>query len=142
MKLSELKRNVDAIEKGDWVGAKYGTPIPGMGDLCFRTRGSSNADWRRLESKLVAGLPAARRVSGRIEPEDRDAISGQCLLEAGVTDWSGIEGDDGASVPYSKDQAALFFTDPAYSDVRDAALYAANLVGTAAAEALKVDAKN
>jgi len=141
MKLSEIKRNVEAIEQGTWVGAKYGTPIPGMGDLCIKTRGAGNSDWKQLEDKLLQAAPAVRRIAG-LSRDDRDAITAQCLLNCGTTDWSGIEGDDNQPVPYSKAQAELFFTDRAYEDLRNAALYAANIVGTAAAESLKVDAKN
>ena len=141
MKLSDIKRDVSAIEAGAWVGRKYGTPIPGMGDLCLKTRGAANADWRALEAKLIGAVPMQKRISG-LSPEDRDAITGACLLEAGVTDWDGVEGDDDKPVPYSRAQAELFFSDRAYAEFRDAALWAANVVGTAAATALAADVKN
>lgn len=142
MKLSEHKRDVVAVEQGAWVGEKYGTPIPGMGDLCIKTRGAGNADWRALEMKLIGAIPMQRRISG-IAPTDRDAVTAKCLLEAGVSDWDCIDGEgDAGPVKYSKAQAELFFTDAAYSDIRDAALWAANIVGTQAAAQLKVDSKN
>ena len=141
MKLSEMKRDMAAVEQGTWIGDKYGTPIPGMGDLCFKTRGQGNADWRALESKLIAAVPMQRKISG-LTPSDRDAITGKCLLEACILDWSGIDDEEGKPVVYSRAQAELFFTDPQYSSVRDAALFAASLVGTSTAAALEADAKN
>lgn len=141
MKLSDIKRDVSAIEAGAWVGKKYGTPIPGMGDLCIKTRGVGNADWRAMEAKLIGAVPMQKRISG-LSPEDRDAITGACLLDAGVTDWDGVEDDDEKPVPYSRPQSGLFFTDRAYAEFRDAALWAANIVGTAAAAALGADVKN
>lgn len=141
MKLSELKRDVSAIEQGAWIGKKYGTPVPNMGDLCIKTRGQNNADWRALESKLIAAIPMQRKLQG-LSPDDRDKVTAECLLNAGLQDWDGIEDDNGVSVPYSKDQATLFLTDDAYRDVRDAVLFASSLVGTATAKAMETDAKN
>lgn len=141
MKLSEMKRDMAAVEDGTWIGEKYKTPIPQMGDLCFKTRGQGNADWRALESKLIAAIPMQRKISG-LSPADRDAVTGKCLLETAVIDWSGIEDEDGKPVAYSKAQAELFFTNREYSDIRDAALFAASLVGTSTAAALEADAKN
>jgi hypothetical protein len=42
MKLSASKIDPVKQEEGAWVGEKYGTPIPEMGELCLKTRGVNN----------------------------------------------------------------------------------------------------
>lgn len=137
MLLSDIKRDVAAIEQGQWVDG-----IPDMGTLRLKVRGADNSDWRRLMSKLTQAVPRSKLVNGRLAPDDVDRITGLCLLNAGVIDWDGLEGPDGAPLAYSKAQADLLLTDPAYADFRNAALWAASMVGKQQAEATAADAKN
>jgi len=141
MRLSEIKRDLNATEQGAWVGAKYDTPIPGMGDLNLKVRGDNNADWRRLQAKLIAALPHSKRING-LSPEDNDRITGECLKRACLLDWDGVEDDEGKPVEYSPEQAATIIDDPRYAEFRLAVLWAASLVGKQLVEQLKADAKN
>jgi hypothetical protein len=142
MRLSDIKRDSAAIEGGQWVGSKHGTPIPAMGDLSLRVRGAENSDWRALQSKLTSAIPRGKIVGGVIAQDEQDRVISLCLKNTCLLDWEGIEGADGAAVPYSKEQAEFLLTDPDMRDFRNAVLWAANQVGHNINEALKVDAKN
>jgi hypothetical protein len=126
MKLSDVAIDFNRVEQGEWVDN-----IPEMGDLRVKVRGVSNADWRRLQSKLIQAVPRNKRVGGQIDPEESDRITSVLLLETAVLDWSGIEDDSGNSVPYSKEQAREIVTNPTHRRVRDAFLWAASTVGDA-----------
>lgn len=132
MKLSDIARNVDQIEAGVWV-----KDIPSVGDLSLKVRGKDNADWRRMESQLIAAVPRGKRVNGRIAPEEVDRITSTLLLDACLIDWRNLE-----DKPYSKDLAATLLTDPQYRAFRDACLWAATLVADGQAAAAEDVAKN
>lgn len=136
MKLSEIKQDAAAIEQGQWVGEQHGTPIPEMSDLCVRVRGTGNADWRRLQAKLIAALPRNKRMSGQVDPDEFDRINTKLLIETCLLDWSNLD------VPYSKAKAAELLNDPAYRALRDAVFWAATQVGQVLAEDEKEQEKN
>lgn len=142
MKLSDIKRNPDAIEQGEWVGEKYGTAIPDMGELCLKVRGLDNADAQRLQATLARAIPRARRFGGRIDPADSDKIMARCLLDCCLIDWDGVEDADGKPVPYSKEQAAELLLKPEWKAFREAVAWAASLVGQHVAADNTADAKN
>lgn len=141
MKLSEMRRSVDVVEQGEWIGAKYGSPIPGMGELCLKVRGDSNSDWRKLQSLLISAIPQSRRMKG-LSPKDNDRITGDCIKKACLLDWEGIDDDSGTPLPYSDAKAAELIDDPQYPDLRAAVLWAASIVGKANSEASEATAKN
>ena len=113
-----------------------------MEGLSLRVRGIGNATFRRMQSKLIDALPRARRVGGRIDPTDQDKITGQCLVVAVLLDWKGLEADDGSALPYSREDATRFLTEPAYRRFRDAVVWASTVVGEQRGEDEKADAGN
>ena len=137
MKLSTLKVDADKIEAGDWV-----RNIPEMGDLGLKVRGLQNAQYRRLQAKLLDAVPRSQRQGGRVDPDVMDGIMSSCLLSTVLLDWDGLEDEAGAAVAYSKEQAKTFLTDPIYRRFRDAVVYAATVVGDAEAEGEKADLGN
>lgn len=126
MKLSAIAVDAAVIEQGEWVG-----DLPEMGDLRLKVRGANNADWRRLQAKLMAAVPRQRRAGGRIDPDESDRITAACLQSACLIDWDGLENEDGSPLPYSKAAASDLLTKPEYRAFRDAVLWAANVVGEA-----------
>lgn len=126
MKLSEIKRDVQAIEQGQWVG-----DIPEMPGLRLKVRGQNNADWRRIQSKLVADVPRYKRIGGRIDQDEQDRISSTLFQSACLIDWDGLEDDEGNAIPYSKDKAGDLLTLPEFRAFRDAVAWASTLVGDA-----------
>lgn len=130
MKLSQVSVDPARIEQGEWVGEKYGLPIPEMGDLCVLVRGMNNADWRKLHSKLIAAVPRGKRIGGNVDPEESDRIVSTLLLETCLLGWEGIEDEEtGAAVAFSKEQAKEILFNPVHRRVRDAILWAATTVG-------------
>lgn len=135
MKLQKI--NVESVETGAWVG-----DIPDMGDLRIRTKGLNNAGFRKLQQTLIAAVPRQDRHKGRIAPAKLDEINASCLLNQALLGWENLEDENGQPVPYSKEQAKVYLTDPAYRAFYDAALYAATIVGEEQAEADKADEGN
>lgn len=134
MKLSESTTNVERVEQGAWIGEKYGTPIPEMGDLCLKVRGLNNKDYRKLQSKLMEGVPRRERVGGRLPPEQMDRITALCLRDTCLLDWANLEGDgevgeNGKPVPFSKEFSNALLTVPKYMRFREATIWAATMVG-------------
>lgn len=141
MDMQSVKVDTVKVEGGDWVGEKYGTPIQDMGDLCLKVRGMNCAAWRALSRKLAAAVPRNKKVGGVIAQDEQDKIINACLLNVGVMDWDGMT-DGGKSLPYSKDVASQYLTDPAFLAFRDAALWACSIVGAQVAAAVEDDVKN
>jgi hypothetical protein len=137
MKLKDIVVDADRAEEGAWV-----ENIPDMEGLRLKVRGNNNKDWRRLQTKLIQAIPRKRRMSGNLDPEDNDRINGLCLLNASLLDWDGFEDDDGKPIPYSREAAQKFLTDPDYRRFREAAAYAANWVADQSKEDMEEDAGN
>ncbi len=133
MKMSELAIDSARLETGAWVD-----DIPEMEGLRLRVRGSNNADWRRLQTKLIEAVPRKQRLGGRLDPDTQDRITSSLLLNTCLLDWEGLEGDDGQPVPYDKKMAEKLITDPQYRRFREAVVWAASVV----AEQTDIDMKD
>lgn len=147
MKLSEARVDAEKVEQGAWVGEKYGTPIPDMGDLCLKVRGNNNVDYRRLQNRLVDAVPRKQRIGGRLSPSEQDRITAICLRDACLLDWENIEGDgvvgeEGKPVEYSKKAADRLLSDQTYRRFYDAVLWASIVVGDQETAAIEEDAGN
>lgn len=123
MKLSEIAVNAAAIEAGRWVSVAH--TLPGVK---FKVRGLNNADYRRLQAKLIAEIPRADRIKG-LDPEIQDKINLALLIETVLTDWSGLENDDGSPLVWTKETSAHYLGNPNYSVLRAAVEWAAAVVG-------------
>lgn len=135
-KLSERKIDPKKREDGAWV-----KEIPEWDDLKLKTRGVGNKDWAKREQALIQAIPRARRMNG-LSPDDRARINGILLRDHGVTDWRGLEDDDGKPESYSKELANKYLTEPEYEPFRDAALWAATVVAERGLAEIEEDAKN
>lgn len=128
MKLSDLASDPVATEQGEWVDT-----IPEMGDLRLKVRGIGNADWRRIQTKLIDAVPRSKRTGTRIDPEEIDRITTVCLHQACLLDWQNLSGDDGKPLAYSRDFALELLSKPEYRKFREAVVWAATVVGEQAA---------
>jgi hypothetical protein len=124
MKLSEIALDSERQEKGAWIGE-----IPELEGLKLLVRGVNNADWRRLQTKLIEAIPRKKRVGGRMDVDEQDRIQSTCLLNACLLDWSGLENDDGTAIPYDKEMARKLLFEPEYRKFRDGVVWAATMVG-------------
>jgi hypothetical protein len=123
MKMSELAVDADRQENGAWVD-----DIPDVQGLRLKVRGSNNADWRRLQAKLMDAVPRKKKIGGRIDPDEQDRVISSCLLNCCLLDWDGLEDDDGKPIPYSKQMAIKLLNEPEYRRFRDSVIWAATVV--------------
>lgn len=130
MKMSDMAVDPDRQENGAWVD-----DIPEMEGLRLKVRGSNNADWRRLQSRLIEAVPRKKRLGGRLDPDEQDKIMSSCLLNCCLLDWDGLEDDDNKPLPFSKAMAQKLITEPQYRRFRDGVVWASSIV----AENLAVD---
>jgi hypothetical protein len=124
MKLGELTVDPNRVENGAWV-----EDIPELQGLRLKVRGNNNADWRRLQAKLLDAVPRKKRMGGRVDPEEQDRIISSCLLSTCLLDWEGLEDGDGKPIPFSKQTAQKLLTEPEYRRFRDGVIWASNVVG-------------
>jgi hypothetical protein len=126
MKIKSAKVDNSAIQSldGVWQG-----DLPELGDISVLVRGLNNKQYRLLFEAKVRALPPSKRKNGAVDPLERDRITGEAMLEHVLLDWKNVEGDDSALIPYSKDQAKTFLTDPDYQKFRDGVFVAASRVG-------------
>lgn len=142
VKLSDIKINAAAIEQGEWIGAAHGTPIPDMGDLCLKVRGIGNSDYRALMTKLSDAVPRSQRTGGKLNPDASERVFVECLTQTVLMDWSGVEGDDGAAIPFSREVALKILLNPDLAPFKYAIAWAANQVGDLRAADNEAAAKN
>lgn len=133
MKLNELAVDPERQEKGAWVD-----DIPECGALRLKVRGSQNADWRRMQAKLVDAIPRQKKLGGRIDPDEQDRLITSLLLNTCLLDWEGLDDEQGNPVPYDKDTARMLLTEPMYRRFREGVQWAANIV----AEITDIDQKD
>ena len=137
MKLSDLKTNAAAANAGRWQ-----KDIPGLGNIEVFVRSANNPDYRRRTQALIRALPPNKRPKGIVDPVEMDRINGICLLDHSLSDWRNMEGDDGQAIPYSKEQAKIYLTDPQWSVFREGVHLAALTVEDENAEADEEIEKN
>lgn len=137
MRLGDQKIDPIKLEQGDWV-----ENIPEMGDLRLKVRGTRNKDWNRMQRVLTDAVPKKKKVGGRIADSEQERITVSLLLNTCLLDWSGLEGDDGQPIAYSKEMAGKLLTDLEYRNFRDAVIWAATVVAEQGAAEVEDAAKN
>lgn len=137
MKLSQLKVNAEAASQGRWVGE-----LQGLGDIEFFVRGTNNVGYRRRMQALIRALPPKKRKKGIVDPAEMDRIIGLCLLDHALLNWKNVTDDDDKEIPYSREQAEVYLTDPDYGAFRDGVLVAASSVDDDEEEEDEVTEKN
>lgn len=128
MKLSDIRVDAAKGEAGAWV-----RDLPGLPGVALKVRGIDNTDWRRVMAREMKTLPRVKRMN--IDPAETERITTRCLIEAGIVDWAGIEGEDGKPLTFSAGAADLL-ADPDYAELRNAALYACGVVSRDGIETL------
>lgn len=137
MKLSSLKINADAVEQGAWIDN-----IPELGGIRLKVRGNGNADFRRMQSKLIEAVPRGQRQRGMIDPDVQDTITARCLAHTVLLDWQGLTDDNDVPIPFTKEKALEFLLDPTLRPFRDGLAYASTIVAQTEAENLADDVGN
>lgn len=125
MEIGSIKINSAIANEGDWVG-----DIPEFGDVRLKVRGGNYPAFRNGLAKAMRAVPKeGRDGAGNILPSYAGPVLGQCMAEFILLGWENIT-DNGEPVPYSKDMATKWLTDPDFEAFRTAVYYAAARVGT------------
>lgn len=136
MKLDDVIIDPDKREQGAWV-----KDIPNLDDLELKVRGRNNRDWARMEQKLTAAVPRHRRLNG-MEWEEQQKITNTLLLNTSLLDWRGLKNGNGEEIPYSKELARKYLTDPRYERFAEGCFWAAVFVAEIGQAEVEADAKN
>lgn len=137
MEVSGLKRDSSQVATGQWVD-----DIPNMGELRLLVRGLSCPQARTLRDRKERKVDRSNRDrDNTILPATRDRILSEVLHEVVLLDWEGIT-DNGEPVPYSKELAEKWLTDPDYTSFQDAVTWAALVVDRGSRDAQEVLEKN
>lgn len=137
MKLTSIAVDPAAMTTAQWVD-----DIPEMEDLRLKMRAAGNPDWRRLQARLINAVPRGRRSAGGLDPADVDRINVALIVETSLEDWDRFEDDSGAPIPFAKETALRFLSDPAYRKLYEACLWAASLVAEETAAAREMQKGN
>ncbi|CAH1670771.1 MULTISPECIES: hypothetical protein [unclassified Chelatococcus] len=123
MDMQSTKVDSVVIEGGEWV-----KDIPQMDDLELKVRGLGCAEFKRHIARRQRALPkGARHRDGSIDPQLQETIATEAMIETILLDWRNLD-DGGVPVPYSKEKAREYLTNPDYRLFRDAVSWAANTV--------------
>lgn len=135
MKLSHLKSIRQSVERGIWID-KIG--IAGFEGVRLQVRGLGNADYNRVYSELAEQLKANERdADGKPTDAARDRIVRECLKQAILLGWDGIDDE------FSAAKVEEVFADPDLGPVfHNAVIWAASEVASRARAAIEADAKN
>jgi len=120
MKLSALKRD-HRLGLGAWVN-----DIPDVPGLCLKVESIDGFTAQKARANALRDIPLGRRVVS-LSPEDAETLETEVLLSV-LHDWSGLEDDAGAPVPYSASRARELLSDPDFEQLRSAVRFAASLV--------------
>lgn len=129
MKLNAMMQDVDAVNDGAWVGKKYGTPIPGFGDLCLKVRGTDSRKYRLVVAvKRKALTQGDYTDEGDIKDEVAERNFIEAVDEALLLDWDHLEDDHGGLMKHTPELQTKILNDPGSTPFRSAVIVAANMV--------------
>lgn len=114
MKLSDIKAVTHKIEQGAWV-----SDLPNLPGISVKVRGYGNSDYRRLLTKLRAGMSAEESN----DPFQQEQLDARLLYETILIDWHGID-----DMPFSAENAETLLSDPDMAVFRMGVNYAASVV--------------
>lgn len=137
MDIALLTVDAEAISEGQWVNE-----IPRLGDVRLRVRGLTSPEVESLRARKLRAVPTNERSrDGMPNHAAMTRITGEVLYEAVLLDWDGIV-QDGKPVPYSKELAREWLTNPRFRKFADAVAQAATFVDNGEAEATEALAGN
>lgn len=106
MKLRDIRIDSERREAGDWHAYDE------VG-VAFKVRGEGNTDWLAASASIERTVRVRDGVlRGDLSPAQRREVQVGVLLEAGLLDWRGLEGDDGQPLAFSKEVARELLMDP------------------------------
>lgn len=137
MKVSKIKVNSEAIRNGTWV------IVPWLDEVRFRLRGLENMEYQRRRADRIKEAALEAKANGTPpDKTDTSAIETEVFVECLMMDWEGLTEDDGTPVPFTKEKAFEYFSDPDLIDLWNAAYWASQQVRLAKREQLEEDKGN
>ena len=133
MKLNQIKKVQQNIEKGGWV-----SDLPNLPGVSVKVRGLFNSE----ASKMFAEARATMNEDEFKDPDVQDALDVRLLAETVLVDWDGIDDDDGEPLEYSKEIAEELLSDPDLEVFHRAVTHAASVVAQQGKDTLETAAKN
>jgi hypothetical protein len=137
MKISSLKIDSARVEQGVWLGN-----IPELDDAELLVRGWNNVAFRRLQQKLIRGLPRSQRSGAQLDPKVQDQINARCMRETILFGWRRIEDDGGNEIPFDKELAGKWLEDPDMRTFYEGVMWASMNVAEETAEEEEAIEKN
>lgn len=123
MDIEELKLNPNHYEDGAWVGN-----IPQFGDVKLKVRGLRSKVYREALDAEMRKVPRKLRApNGEPFLSERLRITADLMSKVVLLDWSGIA-SKGKPLPFDRNLAQEWCTNPAYIQFAESVAYAAQLV--------------
>jgi hypothetical protein len=131
MKLSEIVAKEEARYAGKWVSIDEFYP-----GVRLRIRPIDHPDVRRRNFQDAVGG------SSNLDFDATEAQNARLLSEIIVVDWSGLDGDDGTPLPFSREKAFEWFSIPILEALRRKIVSEAVALRDAKLAELEDDSKN
>lgn len=112
MKISKIKRDINAVVDGIWV-----TRV--IDDLDVKV---ASTDSRKYTDSLRVALKPYQRNLKNMENDQFAQIQNKCVAKYILLDWKNLVGDDGVEIPYSSEKALELLNDPEMADFRETIL--------------------
>lgn len=111
MKLSSIKRDVNANENGVWVTGAYG-------DMDLLIAASNNKKYVKMLRREVKPYERALR-NKTIDDAVFADIQNKCMAKHILLGWRNMQDDEGSEITYSYEKALEIIKDPENVDFRD-----------------------
>lgn len=135
MKINKVKVDVDRENAGDWVQS------PQFPELWVKVRSIHNTDFRR--SFQEEKRKVHRKYGKQPVPVDvEDKVMGRAVVDHVLLDIKGLEDENDAPIEYDREFGLQVMTDPAYRNLSDLVVWAANIVGEQINDEIDEDVKN
>lgn len=123
MDISELRRDMTAIEEGHWVTSE---DLPDLGDIRIRVRGMSSGPARQMFDRMSSKVPAKdRNADGSLRNDDMTRIM-KAVLKKHL--FMEIDGLTEAGKPMKAEQVIERIDDPALEPLIELIIRAVSVV--------------
>jgi len=135
MKITDVKVDVDKENAGDWVQS------PQFPELWVKVRSIHNADFRRAMQEETR---KTRRKYGKqpVPVDVEEKVMGRAIVDHILLDIQGLEDENDDPIEYDREFGLKIMTDPAYRNLSDLVVWAANIVGEQMSDEIEEDVKN
>lgn len=109
MKISKIKKDVNAVDAGVWVNKCFD-------DLDVKV---ASTDSRKYTDALRVALKPYQRTLKNMSNEQFAEIQNKIAAKYLLLDWRGLQDDEGNEILYSPEKALELLNDPEMADFRE-----------------------